>query len=110
MSGGIPGFMILSFAIVLPGEARTSAGRKRCSLIVPASSILRFSSFRGTYCADSPNPVTPPAVPLPLFAAVSSPISGNAGRVAGVAYAMLMVQVPFAAKGDAVVQVCAVML
>src|ERR1700722_8078974 len=83
---------------------------KCCSLAIPASSISVLSSCPGTYCASSSRSELPPAVPLPLLATSSSPRSGKKGRVAGVAYRMLTVQVPFAASGDTVVQVCAVML
>lgn len=43
-----------------------------------------------------------------MLATVRAPMSGNSGRVAGVAYRMPMVQVPPAASGEEVVQVCEV--
>ena len=62
------------------------------------------------YCATSASVEAPPVVPVPLLLTAIAPTSGKTGRVVGVAYRTLMVQVAVGASDVAFGHVVPVML
>src|SRR2546429_2768948 len=69
-----------------------------CSFLLGIS-CPSYGHYSTDYCAIRASGVDPPIVPVPSLATASAPISGNPGRVVGVAYVTLKLHVPPVASG-----------